>query len=105
MAHTDRAVVNGRTFDPGDIVTETTRLTEGQRKVYLVLGPSRKPGKIRVCTWSHASKDWSQPYAALADIYSPAPEDWPQTKAVKKYLANRGESSLQFARRLNQGDR
>lgn len=89
----------------GDIVTEKDRLTSGHRKVYLVLGPSRKPDKIRVCTWSHAAKDWSLPYAALADNYAPAPEDWPQTKAVKKWLKTRGESAQRYAARLNEGGR
>ena len=83
-------VINGRTFRTDDVVTEIARLTPpAQRKVYLVLGPSRVPGKIRICTWSHAAKDWSLPYAALADNYCPAPSDWPQTKAAKRWVHDR----------------
>lgn len=71
-----------------DTVTEIVRVREPnqQRKVYLVVGPSRAIGKVRLATWSHVSKSWSQPKAWRADILCVAPPDWPQTKAVQRWL-------------------
>ena len=75
------------------IVTEKDRLSRtredgsrNQRKVYRVVGPSRAAGKIRVETWSHASRTWSWPHAKPADWFAPAPEEWPQTKAARRSL-------------------
>lgn len=76
----------------GDILTETARLAPpAQRKVYLSLGPSRVPGKIRIATWSHQAKAWSNPHTKHVIDLCPAPEDWPQTKAVKRWLAEHGK--------------
>ena len=80
-------------MSPGDILTENTRLAPGDgsmvrtRKVYLYLGPSRSPGKIRIATWSHAARGWSAARAAHADLFCAAPEDWPQTRAARKWVA------------------
>lgn len=76
------------------ILTENTRLHGGDgsmartRKVYLYLGPSRAPGKIRIMTWSHATRSWSAPRAVHADLFCDAPQHWPQTKAVRKWIAD-----------------
>lgn len=34
-------------------------------KLAIVLGPSRVPGKLRVQTYSHASRGWSNPHTVL----------------------------------------
>lgn len=34
-------------------------------KIAIVLGPSRVPGKLRVQTYSHASRGWSNPHTVL----------------------------------------
>lgn len=47
-----------------------TIVSLGNRSVFklgVVLGPSRKPGKVRVRVWSYSSKSWSNPKAESAD--------------------------------------
>jgi hypothetical protein len=86
---------------PGDVVTERYRAypdpnrghIKGQRKVHLILGPSRAAGKVRVVTWSHNSRGWSLPRTKREDGLCPAPADWPQTKAVAKWTAERGQGT------------
>lgn len=87
-------------FPAGTIVTERRRLKNNpivaahlalQRKVYIVLGPSRRPGALRLRTWSHAARCWSiNVRLEIPDVLAPAPDAWPQTKAVKRWLADGG---------------
>lgn len=95
------------TFKKNDIVTEKPRLPSAitataqprQRKVYLVLGPSKVAGKIRIATWSHATKSWSLPRAAAEDSFAPAPDFWPQTKAAQQWVAERGWAAVHAVER------
>lgn len=47
-----------------------TIVSLGNRSVFklgVVIGESRKPGKVRVRVWSYASRSWSNPTAERAD--------------------------------------
>lgn len=64
-----------------------------QRKVYVVIGPSRVPGKVRLSTWSHAGRRWCTPQTWIASWLCPAPDDWPQTQAARRDISVRGVPS------------
>ncbi len=69
---------------PGDLVS--LRWSHGaQRKVALVLGPSKVPGKVRIQVWQHGPKRFSKPEAEfIANIIGHASPDWPQTGAARR---------------------
>lgn len=76
----------------GDVVTTRERLPEpgkeaaGWRKVYLVLGPSRNPARVRVCSWAPTSSSWNMTVTIHPNELAPAPASWPETIAVKEWL-------------------
>ena len=65
-------------------------------KIGVVIGPSKVPGKIRVCPWQNASRSWSQPQAEdLANVHKIAVDHTPRELGVvrraQKTVADRGE--------------
>ena len=84
---------------PGDLVTEPR---SSGRKVLLVVGFTRT-GKVKVCVWSQNGQSWSLPQSRHESRLSPAPEDWPQTKEVKRWLAQRGVNAGIYVARLGRG--
>lgn len=66
-------------------VGEIVVLPRPTRKVAVMLGWSTKLGSIRVSAWRHNSQRWTEPQVYREDeIKGLAPEDWPQTKKVRK---------------------
>lgn len=60
------------------------------RKIAAVLpATARTPvDKTRISVWSHSGKSWSNPKCVAAVlIVGPAPEDWKQTRAARKAIA------------------
>lgn len=55
------------------------------KKVALVLGDSRAPGKVRLSVWSQSGRSWAAPRAYPRDVVAgPVPESWPQGRAARR---------------------
>ena len=55
------------------------------KKIGLVLGDSRVPGKVRIATYSVQGRCWSTPHAeTIESLQGPAPADWKATKAARR---------------------
>lgn len=52
----------------GQIVRDRTRSTF---KIGIVIGPSNRTGKVRVCRWRSAGERWSSPVAVAEDQLEP----------------------------------
>jgi hypothetical protein len=69
----------------------------GVFKIGLVIGPSKAPGKIRVCPWQNASRSWSQPQAEhTTSIHTMhevdlSPREMGVVRRAQKAVADRGE--------------
>lgn len=79
----------------GQIVRLANR---GVFKIGVVIGPSRTPGKVRVCPWQNASRSWSQPQAEdvahlerLIFSSTRTPRELAVIRRAQKAVAERGE--------------
>jgi hypothetical protein len=61
---------------PGQICRDRTRSTF---KVVIVLGPSQRAGKLRVCRWQHSGERWSPPEAMFEHQLEPLSPDFDLT--------------------------
>lgn len=85
-------------FRPGQLVRLADRRVF---KLGVVVGPSKTPGKIRMCPWQNASRSWSKPQAEdaahLEKIYLSAisPRERAVVRRAQKAVATRGEVAWQ----------
>lgn len=61
---------------PGQICRDRTRATF---KIVIVLYPSQKGGKLRVCRWQHSGERWSAPCAIFEHQLEPIAPDFDLT--------------------------
>lgn len=83
---------------PGQIVRLTNRSVF---KIGLVIGPSKVPGKIRVCPWQNASRSWSEPQAEstahVERITVPTPREYTVVRRAAKQAAKQVEERGEVA--------
>ena len=75
-------------IEPGQICRDRTRKTF---KIGIVLGPSLKGGKLRVCRWQKTDEDagghWSEPCALFEHQLEPLPTDFDLTSRRGQVVA------------------